>query len=394
MSAPHRHGTLALRPGGILALLLGVALVPVLVAPARAAGVADARISAAYVMHGRIVTAVRVRGEHRGQAVTRRWTFSALGCAGSVCPSVRLRRERSGHRFDTLTLTRVGVGSYAGSARFTSPLRCRGRRYPHGLVVPYRITVNVTQAVAIEGIAFASHLAATYTNMRRIDRTRCPIGPSHDAAQYLGAAAPLPSPPAAAFSATVHAADDSAAFTDTSSPGAGGARIVAWAWQFGDPASGTANAATTRQANHTFSAPGAYQVSLTVTDTNGLTATTAQTVIAPGPPIAAFTPARVGTSETYTFQDSSQPGFGGAPVQAWAWNFGDSSSSSNLSSAQNPQHTFSGAGTYQVCLIVTDANQRSAGHCATLVVPPSGTPGAGQAPKRTVASTAPSSPIS
>ncbi len=390
MTAPIRHGALA--------MLLGAALLAVLVGPARAAGTTDARISATFVMHGRIVTAVRVHGERRGQSVTRRWTFTGLGCAGSVCPRLSLRRQRSAHRYDTLTLSRVGVGSYAGSARFTSALGCRGRRYPRGLVVPYRIAVQVAQAVPIEGIAFAGALTATYINPRRIDRTRCPIGPSHDAAQYVGAAAPLPSPPAATFSAAVNPAADSATFTDTSHPGAGGARILAWTWQFGDPASGAANTAATPQATHTFSGPGAYQVSLTVTDANGLSATTTQTVTAPGPPTAAFTAARVGTSETYAFQDVSQPGIGGAPIAGWAWDFGDPGSSTNLSSAQSPQHTFSASGTYTVCLIVTDANKRAAGHCDTLVVPPAGTGaeagGGAQAVKRTVDSTAPSSPMS
>jgi hypothetical protein len=256
--------------------------------PARAAvaGVADARIATTYVMHGRITTAVRVRGEHRGQLVRRRWTFAGRSCSGDVCQRLALRRQRSANHYDRLMLSRVGVGSYAGSGRFYAGLRCRGRRYPRGLVVPYRITVQVAQAVPVEGIVFASALTATYTNLRRIDRTRCPIGPSHDAAGYLGGAAPLPSPPAAAFAVAAQPGTDSDSFTDTSRPGAGGARIVARLWQFGDPASGGANSATTSQAQHTFSAPGTYQVQLTVTDANGLEATAAQTVVVPAPPPA------------------------------------------------------------------------------------------------------------
>ncbi len=295
MTAAIRHRALGLLLGAALVLAAGVparaAGVPARAAgvPARAAGVADARISASFVMHGQIVTAVRVRGEHRGQAVTRRWTFSGLTCAGSVCPRLSLRRQRSAHHFDRLTLSRVGIGSYAGRGRFYAALRCRGRLVRRALVVPYRITVEVAQVVAIEGIGFASRLTATYANLHRIDRTRCPIGPSHDAAQYTGAAAPLPGPPAPAFSVALHPAADSVTVTDTSAPGAGGARIVSRLWQFGDPASGPADTATTPEAEHTFSAPGAYQVSLTVTDANGLTATAVQTVTAPGPPTVGFT---------------------------------------------------------------------------------------------------------
>jgi hypothetical protein len=276
MTAPIRHGAMG--------LLVGAAVLLAAVGPARAAGLADARISTTFVMHGRIVTAVRVHGEHRGQSITRQWTFTGLDCAGSVCQRLGLRRQRSAQHFDQLTLSRVSAGTYAGSGRFSSALECRGHRYPHGLVVPYTIDVQVTQVVPIEGIAFASQLTAGYRNQRRIDRTRCPIGPSHDAALYLGVAAPLPSPPAATFQVAVPPANDGATFTDTSTPGAGGAPIVARLWQFGDPASGTANTATTSPAAHTFTAPGAYQVSLTVTDANGLSATSTQAVTVPGPP--------------------------------------------------------------------------------------------------------------
>lgn len=282
MSAPIRHGVLAMLAGAVLVLAGGAAGV----ARAAVAGVADARISTTYVMHGRVTTAVRVRGEHRGQLVTRRWTFVGLSCSGNVCQQLALRRQRSANHYDRLTLSRVGVGSYAGSGRFYAGLRCRGRRYRRGLVVPYEITVQVAQAVPVEGIAFAGQLTATYTNLRRIDRTRCPIGPSHDAARYAGAAAPLPGPPAAAFTVAPQPSTTIDTFTDTSGPGAGGAPIVARLWQFGDPASGAANSATTSPAQHTFSAPGTYQVQLTVTDANGLTATAVQTVVVPAPPPA------------------------------------------------------------------------------------------------------------
>lgn len=42
-----------------------------------------------------------------------------------------------------------------------------------------------------------------------------------------------------------------------------------WLWDFGDPASGGANASTERNPSHTFSAPGAYQVCLTVSNQYG-----------------------------------------------------------------------------------------------------------------------------
>ena len=48
----------------------------------------------------------------------------------------------------------------------------------------YTVRVQVSQVVVIEGIPFASRLSAVYSNRRRLDHTRCPIGPSRDAALY------------------------------------------------------------------------------------------------------------------------------------------------------------------------------------------------------------------
>ena len=43
-------------------------------------------------------------------------------------------------------------------------------------------------------------------------------------------------------------------------------------WDFGDPASGSANTSTDEEGSHTFSSPGIYTVTLTVTDSDdGLT---------------------------------------------------------------------------------------------------------------------------
>ncbi len=273
--------------GALVALALGAVAGPAGAAARRhprGPRTVDARVSGSFVMHGRIVTAVRVKGEHRGQRITRQWTIVPADCMASVCRRLLLTRERSAGQFDHLLLSRTGVGRYAGNARFFAALGCKGAIYPRGQAVPYRVTVDVTKAVTIQGMAFATTLTATYTNKRRTDRTICPTGPSHDAARYSGTAAPLPSPPTAAFSAAVAPGTEAATFTSTSAPGGDQAPLTAYAWQFGDPASGAANTATTPQAGHTFTAPGTYTVSLSVTDAGGLTATQSQQVVVPAPP--------------------------------------------------------------------------------------------------------------
>lgn len=275
MLAPRR------RASALAAVIaLGGAAAPALAA--KAPRPVNGRVSATFVMHGRITDAVRVTGERRGQWVTRAWTFAGERCSGAVCRRLLLTRERSAGQYDHLVLTRTGTGRYAGNGRFYAALSCRGTVYPRGEVVPYRVTVEVMRSVMVQGNRFATALRATYTNRHRTDHTICPLGPSHDAAVYTGTASPAPSPPTAAFTYAVSPGTDTVAFTGTAGLGGDQAPITSVAWQFGDPASGPANTATTAQATHAFSAPGSYTVRFRVTDAQGRTATQSQTVTVPG----------------------------------------------------------------------------------------------------------------
>jgi hypothetical protein len=272
----------------VLAASLVLSLMPIATALAarKQPGGLPARVVGVFVMKGLIVTAVDVRGERPGQTVIRKWTFATRACSHRSCRRLLLRRERGAGRYDGLVLRRTGTGRYAGEGRFYAGLSCNGRAYPRGEVAPYRITLRITRSAMVQGIAFATRLVATYTNLERTDRTACPLGPSHDAARYGGSAKLLPTPPSAAFAVAVGTTVDGAAFADRSARGTGGAPIVAWRWQFGDPASGLADAAGTDGAVHVFSAPGTYEVMLSVRDGNGLTSTTTQPVTVPASPAA------------------------------------------------------------------------------------------------------------
>lgn len=267
--------------GAVLILLVGAASARAAYTrrAARMAQAADARVIGVFAMQADVTRAVNVRGEHRGQLLQRRWALTPAGCEASVCQTLRLERERSAGITEAVTLKRTGAGTYAGRGSFYVPLRCRGRRYPHGARAPYRITLAVASAEAVQGISFARTIRATYVNRRRIDRTACPLGPSHDAATYGGGATgPLPTPPSASFTAAVAQATLSATFTAVVTPGIGGAPIVATQWSFGDPASGAADSSTEATPTHVFSASGAYAVTLAVADANGLTATVSEPV--------------------------------------------------------------------------------------------------------------------
>jgi PKD repeat protein len=302
-----------------------------------------------------VTVATNVRGEHVGQVLHRVWRIVPEQCRGSVCKVLRLNRVRSDGKHNHLTLHRAGRGYYVGHGFFYVGLRCEGRVYRYGSRAPFTITLTVKRVTRFDGIAFAGAITATYTNPFRSDSTPCPLGPSYDSGRYSGTTT-VPTPPAASFTASVDARSDAANFSDTSARGRGNAPIVAWRWNFGDPNSGAADSSTLRDPSHQFLAPGVYQVSLTVVDKNGLSSTSTQAVIAPGPPHAAFTATEQGTGATFSFTDDSTPGIGGAPIVAWYWNFGDPNSGDNVSTLEDPTHTFSAPGSYSVTLAVEDAN--------------------------------------
>lgn len=98
-----------------------------------------------------------------------------------------------------------------------------------------------------------------------------------NAAAAVAAVADQPSPPVASF--TFAANQLAVAFTDTSTDGDG--VIAARSWSFGDGATSTA-----ANPSHTYAAAGTYQVQLTVTDDDGLTATTTRQVTVTRPALA------------------------------------------------------------------------------------------------------------
>ncbi|MEA2405054.1 MAG: hypothetical protein QOE08_1701 [Thermoleophilaceae bacterium] len=229
-------------------------------------------------MAGRVTHAVGVRGEHAGQRVTRAWSFTSA-CAIGPCRSVSLRRERTAHQFDSLRLRRVSPGTLTGRGRFYVRLRCAGRTYRHGGIAYYRVRVTIRSARVVQGTPFAIAIHATYTNSKRVNRTPCPGSLGRDAGSYSGRlSSPVPVAPVADFTSSVDAAAATASFTDRSSSPTG-AKVVGWRWDFGDPASASGNVSTDPNPSHHYTAGGPHTVSLTVTDSNGLTATVTRQVV-------------------------------------------------------------------------------------------------------------------
>ncbi len=155
-------------------------------------------------------------------------------------------------------------------------------------------------------------------------------------ASFTAAPNPVKLPRAVAFDASASADPE------------GGA--LAYAWDFGDGATGTG-----ATASRAYAAPGLYTVALTVTDPYGnvsLPATRVVTVLPPNvPPVAAIalTPQAADVPATFTLNGSGSSDPDGALV-SYAWSFSDGSTAAGAVVGK----TFADPGLYTATLTVTD----------------------------------------
>jgi PKD repeat protein len=146
--------------------------------------------------------------------------------------------------------------------------------------------------------------------------------------------------------------------------------ITGWAWDFGDPPSGSMNTSTLANPCHTYNTPGSYTVMLTVTAMNSMgdmcQVTISKTVEVFAPPVAAIiAPDTACLGTQVPFVDGST----GAFLTGWNWNFGDGSGST----AQNPLHAYSPTpGNFIVTLIVGNVKgcKDTATHAIHILTPP------------------------
>lgn len=130
----------------------------------------------------------------------------------------------------------------------------------------------------------------------------------------------------------------------------------AWSWDFGDGASSTA-----QNPEHTYEAPGEYQVCLQVSNAEGA-GEACLLVRVRLAPAAAFNFENVeGGRYRFTDRSTNRP-------TSWRWDFGDG----NSSTEQDPEHTFAAPGEYTVCLTATN-DVGTDEHCRTLTVGEEGT---------------------
>ncbi len=137
---------------------------------------------------------------------------------------------------------------------------------------------------------------------------------------------------------------ESILFDDNSTTG-NTSPIVLWTWDFGD-----GNTSNFQNPVHLYNSPGNYIVSLIITNSTGCNDTMNQVVIINALPIVNYSYQpndSLCLNELISFTDNST-----SNIQSWAWDFDDG----NSSSVQNPTHSYSSMGNYNVQLTVSDNN--------------------------------------
>jgi PKD repeat protein len=133
-------------------------------------------------------------------------------------------------------------------------------------------------------------------------------------------------------------------FTDASIANAD--TIASWEWNFGDESN-----SSQQNPCHAYLSSGTYEVTLTVTNTDGCVSEPySETIFVSVAPDVAFTnnDACFGDS---TFFENLTDTFGYS-IAYLEWNFGDTASSNNTSGQFNPFHVFTSPGVFDVKLIV------------------------------------------
>lgn len=131
---------------------------------------------------------------------------------------------------------------------------------------------------------------------------------------------------------------------------------TSWSWSFGDGGS-----STQQNPVYTYSAPGNYTVTLTVTNAAGSSSTNQVVTIATGAaPQANFTYGQSGMQVNFLDRSTGSP-------TSWTWEFGDGT----FSSDQNPVKVYANPGTYTVVLTAANSAGFTRASSVVTVPPPS-----------------------
>lgn len=138
----------------------------------------------------------------------------------------------------------------------------------------------------------------------------------------------------------------------------GGSPPYDYAWDFGDGATGVGG-----NVSHGYQAPGAYNATLTVTDSVGTYRTAAVAVSVAAPLALAASPAAARGAPPLDLQFHSSAEGGRGPY-SFHWDFGDGSSATQ----QNPTHVFNQPGSYTVRVEVRDGSGQAVSRTLQITV--------------------------
>jgi gliding motility-associated-like protein len=154
--------------------------------------------------------------------------------------------------------------------------------------------------------------------------------------------------PIASFSYTNVCSGDSMYFTNNSTVDTS-AVITSYIWGFGD--SGP-NSFVTNPA-HYYTNPGNYTVTLIAQTADDCSSAAIMPVNAFDAPTSLFNVNDGCQTNVFNFTNNSQPPTAGN-IASWSWNFGDGSAINTT--AQNPTHSYTAAGNYEITLITYSSN--------------------------------------
>jgi gliding motility-associated-like protein len=152
-------------------------------------------------------------------------------------------------------------------------------------------------------------------------------------------------PPIAAFGATMVCNGQQTVFTDSSTTIVGS--ISSWTWDFGD----ASPLSTTQNTSHIYVNAGPHPVTLIIQTSLGCKDTLTKNSTVHYNPLSNFTFSNVCKGDSMQFTSTASVHNSSTIVQ-YEWSFGDNSTSTAI----NPAHLYSSAGTYTVTLTVTTNN--------------------------------------
>ncbi|MGQ0827372.1 MAG: PKD domain-containing protein [Bacteroidota bacterium] len=150
--------------------------------------------------------------------------------------------------------------------------------------------------------------------------------------------------PKANFTAKEVCIGDTTFFFDKSLKSDPADNIVNWIWDFGDNSALSSD----KDPGHVYLSTGTYQVQLIVGTNKGCVKDTTISIVVHPSPIANFVATPLCKGTPVTFKDLSTPS---NIIVSWQWNFGDITN--NISTQQDPTHTYDSSRVYYPELFIT-----------------------------------------